>query len=76
MNFLHTLRILWAELNQFGDKNILLPMYAIPYSPLRPVHAFKLMCSLVPAPSDAPTFCRISAMGPLFQFMLQPLIDP
>ena len=31
----------------------------LPDSPLCPVRAFKLMCTLVPAPSDAPAFCRI-----------------
>ena len=28
-------------------------------SPLRPVRAFTLMCKLVPAPPDAPAFCRL-----------------
>ena len=49
----------YSKTNQFGDKNILLPMYALPDSPLCPVRAFKLMCTLVPAPSEAPAFCRI-----------------
>ena len=48
----------YSKTNQFGDKNILLQMYALPDSPLCPVRTFKIMCTLVPAPSEAPAFCR------------------
>ena len=64
----------YSKTNQFDDKNILLPIYALPDSPLCSVWAFKLMCTLVPAPSDASAFCRIHH-GSVVQFMLQPLID-
>ena len=49
----------YSKTNQFGDMNILLLMYALPDLPLCPVRAFKLMCTLVSAPSEAPAFCRI-----------------
>ena len=45
-----------SKTNQFGDKNIISPMYELHDSPLCPVRAFKLMCQLVPAPPDAPAF--------------------
>ena len=34
-------------------------MHALSDSPLCHVRAFKLMCTLVPAPLDSPAFCRI-----------------
>ena len=48
-----------SKTNQFGDKNIILPMYELHDSPLCPIRAFKLMCQLVPAPPDAPAFCYL-----------------
>ena len=46
----------FSKTNQFGDKNIILPMFELQDSPLCPIRAFKLMCKLVPAPPDAPAF--------------------
>ena len=43
----------------FDDKNIILPMYELPESPLFPIRAFKLICQLLPAPPDATAFCRL-----------------
>ena len=62
-----------SKTNQFGDKNIILPMYELHDSPLCPVRAFKLMCQLVPAPPDAPAFCYLEK-GSLFPIHA-PLLD-
>lgn len=49
----------FSKTNQFGDKNIILPMFELQDSPICPIRAFKLMCKLVPAPPDAPAFCYL-----------------
>ena len=48
---------------EFGRRHLSLPQLSMPGSPLCPVRMFSLMCSLIPAPSDSPTFDLPSARG-------------
>lgn len=46
----------WSKTIQYKQKRVEIPLGKLPQSPLCPVSAYKLMCSLVPAPPEAPAF--------------------
>ncbi len=47
----------WTKTIQFGERKLVIPLVESRNSPLCPVHAFKHMCSLVPAGPMDPAFC-------------------
>lgn len=46
----------WSKTLQFGERKLIIPISAIPGSPLCPALAFSKMCSLIPAPLSSPAF--------------------
>lgn len=50
------LNLSWTKTIQFAERMLIIPICAIPGSPLDPVAAYDHMCQLSPAPSDAPAF--------------------
>ena len=56
----HTLmvEVKWSKTIQFGERKLRIPISCISDSVLCPVSAFKHMTEIVPAPKDAPAFCK------------------
>jgi len=53
----------WTKTLQFGQRKLIIPLLAIPGSPLCPVDAYKRMCRLVQAPLSSPAFVLPSSSG-------------
>ena len=49
-------RFKWTKTIQFGDRNVLIPITAIPGSVLYPLLAYNHMCRKIPAADSSPTF--------------------
>ena len=55
----------WSKTNQTGKRHLLLPLVAMPNSPLCPVETFHRMCALTPASPMSPAFVLSSPDGSL-----------
>ena len=60
-----TVAFKWSKTNQTGIRHLLLPLVAMPNSPLCPVKMFHRMCALTPASPMSPAFVLSSPDGSL-----------
>lgn len=60
-----TVTFKWSKTNQTGKRHLLLPLVALPNSPLCPVKMFHRMCALTPASPMSPAFVLSSPDGSL-----------
>lgn len=59
LNNVLLVRVKWSKTNQYGEREIIIPLVRISGSPLCPVQAFLHMISLVDVPEDSPAFCIV-----------------
>lgn len=68
------LNFIWSKTNQFGNRTHLVPLVAIPGSPLCPVAAYRNMVKLVPASTTDPLFvlkAKNNKLVPVTYFQFQ-----